>query len=272
MCVRVGAKPQILASSTPKPGRLIAALSVRSDIVITTGSIYDNPHLSQMAVKALEQVYGGTRLGRQELDGELLDEVEGALVTPAMIHACRETPGIKPTRIVVGVDPSGSTTGDRQGIVVCGADENEAWVMADRSCSLSPEGWGRRVVDTALEFEADCIAVERNYGGDMARSTITQAARHRGSVVRVVDVQATRAKHVRFEPVAALLEQGRLHFPVDALGSLEDECCNFSALGYEGGGSPDRVDAMVWALHELILNKRGLSWADLYGGDTHAMA
>jgi phage terminase large subunit-like protein len=180
-------------------------------------------------------------------------------------------------RTVVGVDPSGSTDHNRQGIVAVGiGTDGHGYVIADRSCSLKPEGWGRRAVETALEFEADRIVVERNYGGDMAEHVIRQAARQMDVVIRVRMVNASRAKQVRFEPVCLLYEQGRLHhagtFPL-----LETELTAFTVDGYEGDGSPDAADALVWAVTDLMLERRGLTPADLYGPpvngeDAHADA
>ena len=123
-------------------------------------------------------------------------------------------------------------------------------------------------METALEFEADCIVVETNYGGAMAKATIEQAAREMDVAVRVKVVTATRAKHVRFEPVATVIEQGRLHFPDPGLEGLEDECCAFTAEGYEGEGSPDRADALVWAAAEVmqLFVNQGIGWDDLYEG------
>ncbi len=266
LTVRTGADPHIIATSTPKRGRLVAELRKRDDVHVTLGHMNENrANLSQRFLDALEARYGGTRLGRQELGGELIEDVEGALVTPATIDQHRTNPNVTPRRVVVGVDPSGSVGGDRQGIIVAGGTGDEGWVLADRSCSMSPEGWGRQAVMTALQWEADCIVVETNYGGDMAKATIEQAARHLGAAVRVRKITASRAKHVRFEPVAALMEQGRLHFPQEPMTELEDEVCAFTPDGYMGDGSPDRADALVWAITELMLERRGLGWGDLYG-------
>ena len=266
LTVRTGPDPRILATSTPKRGRLVAELVKRDDVYVTAGHTNENAaNISPRFLEKLQARYGGTRLGRQELGGELLEDVEGALVTPAMIDDSRSDAPNPSGRVVVGVDPSGSVGGDRQGIVTAWGGDGEAWVLADRSCSLRPEGWGRRAVETALEFDADCIVVERNYGGDMAEHTIKQAAAHMGVTVRVRMVTASRAKHVRMEPVAALIEQGRVHFPTHPLTQLEDEVCAFTADGYDGAGSPDAADAFVWAITELCLEDRGLGWGDLYG-------
>jgi phage terminase large subunit-like protein len=173
---------------------------------------------------------------------------------------------------VVGVDPSGSVDNDRQGILVAGVGgDGHGYVLADRSCSLRPEGWGRRAVEAALEFEADRIVVERNYGGDMAEHVIRQAARHMDAHVRIVMVNASKAKHARFEPVCLLYEQGRIHH-VGAFPLLETELCAFTADGYEGDGSPDAADALVFAVSDLMLSQRGLSPSDLYGPEPEESA
>ena len=272
LATRIGDYTQIIVTTTPKRKRLVAELVLRTDVQVTSGHTNENrANLNPRFIASLEQRYGGTRLGRQELGGELIEDIEGALVTPAMIEAGRQ-PSTHPQRIVVGVDPSGSTGGDRQGIVVAGASGDHGWVMADRSCSLTPEGWGRRAVMTALDHGADCIVVEKNYGGDMAKATVLQAAKHMGAAVRVKMVNATRAKHVRFEPVAALIEQGRLHFPTEPMQPLEDECLAFTADGYDGAGSPDAADAMVWAVTDLLVQPAGAGWADCAPEADHAAA
>lgn len=258
MSVRTGPDPRIFASSTPKRGRLVAELRKRDDCLVTLGSMAENlENLHPAFVDAMERRYGGTRLGRQELMGELLEEIEGALVHQAMIDAGREPAPPVLERVAVGVDPSGSIGGDRQGIVAVGATADHGYVLGDRSCSMRPEGWGRRVIETVLEFDADSVVLERNYGGDMARSVIEQAARQAGVTVRIVEVSASRAKHVRFEPVAALYEQGRLHH-VGVFADLEDSVTAFTADGYDGDGSPDAADALVWSVTHLLLDRSGL--------------
>jgi phage terminase large subunit-like protein len=266
--IRLGPDPRIVATSTPKPARLVKQLMGRADVVVTSGSTHENrANLADQFFRSIVSRYEGTRIGRQEIDGELLEEVEGALLSQEVIDAHRVPPdarhGIR--RVVVGVDPSGSTERDRQGIVVVGVDgAGEGYVLADRSCSLRPDGWGRRVVEAALEFEADRIVVERNFGGDMAEHVIRQAANRAGAVIRIKMVTASRAKQVRFEPLSLLYEQGRLHH-AGSFPALESELCAFTADGYEGDGSPDAADALVWAVTDLMLERRGVSPADLYG-------
>ena len=156
-------------------------------------------------------------------------------------------------RIVVAVDPSGTSgedEGDSIGIVVAGRGvDGRGYVLADRSCKLSPAGWGRRVVDAYHEFRADRIVAERNFGGAMVEHVIRTTDRG----VSYREVTASRGKVVRAEPVAALYEQGRVSH-VGAFGALEDQCCQIGADGYAGEGSPDRADALVWALTELMVS------------------
>ncbi|MFK4794651.1 phage terminase large subunit [Sphingobium sp. ZW T5_29] len=200
--------------------------------------------------------------------GEWASEVNGALWTlEDRVTEGGEIPGIDrfrvsrdqlPTmrRVVVAVDPSGTKGdggGDDIGIVVAGLGiDGRGYVLEDATCQLSPEGWGRRAVDMFRRWDADRIVAEKNFGGDMVRAIVTTA--DRGVPFKAVD--ATRGKVVRAEPIAALYEQGKVshagHFP-----DLEDQMCNFTASGYVGEGSPDRADAMVWALTELMLAHKG---------------
>lgn len=156
-------------------------------------------------------------------------------------------------RVVVAVDPSGTKGdggGDDIGIVVAGKGvDGRAYVLADRTCQLSPEGWGRRAVEAFHEFEADRVLGERNFGGDMVRFVVQTADKR----APYKEVNASRGKVVRAEPVAALYEKGLVSH-VGALDDLEDQMCNFTAAGYVGEGSPDRADALVWALTELMLD------------------
>lgn len=255
LTIRLGADPRIIVTSTPKRNRLIRMLCERPDSVVTTGSTYENrENLAGQFFRSTVSPLEGTHLGRQEIHGELIDEVEGSLVTPRMIDAARVTTAPHLLRVSVGVDPSGSTTGDSQGIVVVGKDEQgHGYVLGDRSCRELPEGWGRRAVQTALEFNTRRIVVEGNYGGDMAVSVIQQAARAMGQSMTVIKVNASNGKHVRFaDNVAVVYEQYRMHH-VGTFAQLEDEVCAFTLDGYEGDGSPDPADALVWAAKDLGL-------------------
>lgn len=254
MGVRLGADPRIVATSTPKRARLVRILRKRDDAEVTRGSTYDNAaNLSPKYIKMIAR-YKGTHKERQEIKGELIEDVAGALVTQQMIDASRVPNAPHLVRVSVGVDPSGSTNRDSQGIVAVGKDEhNHGYVLGDRSCRELPEGWGRRSVQTALEFNTRRIVVEGNYGGDMAASVIRQAARAMGVSVTVVMVHASDGKHVRFaDNLAVLYEQYRMHH-VGTFDVLEDELCAFTLDGYEGDGSPDPADAEVWAAKDLGL-------------------
>ena len=167
-------------------------------------------------------------------------------------------------RVVVAVDPSGTKGdggGDIIGIVVAGlGTDGHAYVLEDATCQLSPEGWGRRVADRYKRWEADRVVGEANYGGDMVRFTVQTADKS----LPYRDVKATRGKVVRAEPISALYEQGRVHH-VGEFPDLEDQMCNFTANGYVGEGSPDRADALVWALTELMLGDAPYNLAALAG-------
>lgn len=253
--LRASEDARVLVTTTPRPTRLMRRVMGLPGVIETRGRTRDNPNLPASFVEAMEAEYGGTRLGRQELDGEMIDEVAGALWTRAMIEACR---GRKPrdvVRVVVGVDPPASAEGDACGIVAVALDAADVGhVIADASVKgLSPEGWARAVAKCAAKHGADRVVAEKNQGGDMVKSVL-----HAADIALPVKlVHASRGKAARAEPVAALYEAGRVkhagRFP-----ALEDELCGLSAGGgYEGPGrSPDRADALVWALTELMLGRR----------------
>jgi phage terminase large subunit-like protein len=253
--LRVGPHPRWVGSTTPKPRGLIKRFDKGEfrDTVVTRASMYDNPHLPQHIRDALEDAYKDTRLGSQELLGLMMDEDENALWAREMIDAARTDPADLPhmTRITVGVDPSGGA--GEQGIVVAGKSRlwtpteggrqsAHGFVLDDRTCHLKPEGWGQRAVQAAVDWEADDITVEINYGRDMAVSTIRAAAEHMGVSIPINVVTASRGKRVRAEPVSALTEQGRWRFG-GRFEQLEDQLCTWTP---ELGWSPDRLDAMVW--------------------------
>ena len=250
--LRLGKNPQVIVTTTPKPTPLIRALIADKKSRIVRGSTFENS--DNLAVSALAQLrakYEGTRLGRQELEAEILDDVPGALWTRAMLDAARVQEVPTMSRIVVAVDPSGTSgegeKADDVGIVVAGKGvDGLYYVLADRTCNLSPSGWGRRVAEAFHEFKADRVIVEKNFGGDMA----LQVIRSCDATLPIRAVNASRGKVARAEPIAALFEQGRVkHMP--GLTLLEDQFCGFTPSGYVGGGSPDRADAAIWALTEL---------------------
>lgn len=256
--LRLGSAPQVIVTTTPRPTPLIRALAKDDRTHITRGSTFDNAaHLAPDALIRLRERYEGTRLGRQELFAEILDDLPGALWSRDNFdqHRIAEAPEMR--RIVVAVDPSGtggsSDDGDSIGIVVAGLGiDGRAYVMADRTCKLSPDGWGRRAVQAYHEFRADRIVAERNFGGAMVEHVIRTVDRR----VSYKEVTASRGKVARAEPVAALYEQGRVSH-IGPLPDLEDQLCLIGPDGYAGEGSPDRADALVWALTELMLEARG---------------
>lgn len=258
--LRLGANPQCVATTTPKPNALIRTLLKRRSTVVSRGSTYDN--LGNLAPSFREQVlatYEGTRIGRQELLGELLEDVEGALWTLERIDAGRVQVPPDMQRIVVAVDPSGGSgpNNDEQGIVVAGLGvDGGLYVLADRSCKLSPHGWASRAIAAYREFAADRVVAERNFGGEMVESTILQVDK----TVPVKVITASRGKAQRAEPIAALYEHDpvRVHH-VGAMPQLEDQLTTWTP---QDGTSPDRLDAMVWALTELTDGLGADAWIE----------
>lgn len=256
MGLRLGERPRALVTTTPRPTRLMRRVMALPGTVETCGRTRDNPHLPVSFVEAMEAEYGGTRLGRQELDGELIEEIAGALWTRATIEGCR---GRKPkgvVRVVVGVDPPASAEGDACGIVAVALDAaGIGHVIEDASVAgLSPEGWARAAAKCAARVRADKVVAEKNQGGDMVKSVLRAA----DIAMPLKLVHASRGKAARAEPVAALYEAGRVRH-AGRFPALEDELCGLAAGGgYDGPGrSPDRADALVWALTELMLGREG---------------
>ncbi|ALE17999.1 terminase protein [Altererythrobacter epoxidivorans] len=259
--LRLGERQQVVATTTPRHVALVRRLldaRLAESTVVTTGATYENTaNLPRTFIEAVEAEFGNSQLARQELHGELVADIEGALWNRALLERCRITdPAADPVRIVVAVDPPASSKGDACGIVVAalGADGN-ASLLAD--CSIenaSPERWARAVANASDRWNADRIVAEANQGGDMVASVLRAA----DIALPVRLVHASRGKVARAEPVAALYEAGRVRhcgpFP-----QLEDQLCGLMAGGtYEGPGrSPDRADALVWALTELMLGRRG---------------
>ncbi len=249
--LRLGKNPQAIATTTPKPTPLIRKIVRTAGTVITSGSTFDNSdNLPEGTLAHLKERYQGTRLGRQELYAELLEDVPGALWTASLIdqHRLRGAPSL--TRIVVAVDPSGTKGdggGDDIGIVVAGkADDGRFYVLEDATCQLSPEGWAKRVLTAYDRWEADRVIAEKNFGGAMVEAVLKTASKN----LPIKMVTASRGKVIRAEPIAALYEQGRVSH-VGEFNDLEDQMCAMTGAGYVGEGSPDRADALVWALTEL---------------------
>ena len=255
LALRVGANPRQTVTTTPRPMALLKRLMKGETTVLTQASSFENKeNLSEAFFTEVVAVYAGTKLARQELHGELIEDIDGALWIWDMVEAARISAAPELDRIVVAIDPP-ATAGpdaDECGIVVAGAAEafngKTGFVLADRSAGgLSPRQWAERAVAAYHEFEADRIVVEVNQGGDMVRAIIGQV----DPSVPVREVRACRGKRLRAEPVASLYERGLVRH-VGAFSALEDQMTSFTG---ERGKSPDRLDALVWALTELLLQK-----------------
>lgn len=253
--LRLGPDPRVMVTTTPRPTPLIRKLLADPAAVITRGTTRDNAaNLPDSFLDVMTKTYGGTRLGRQELEGELLDAVEGALWTPDLIENCRTDTAPDFTRVVVAVDPpvSSGPNADTCGIIAAGlGTDGIAYVLADRSLQgARPEGWARAVEATAAEFNADRVIAEANNGGDLVGLVLRSV----NATLPVRLVRAARGKTARAEPVAALYEQGRVRH-IGTFPNLEDELCSLLPGGaYVGPSrSPDRADALVWAITELML-------------------
>jgi len=261
--LRLGRDQRIVATTTPRAVALLRRLlsSEKGDgLVVTRGRTAENGFLSDRFRRGMQVEFGRSLLGRQELEGELIEEIEGALWSRALLEQCREeAASAPPTRIVIGVDPPASSRGDACGIIVCALGEDGVGrVLAD--CSVrrpSPERWARRVAETARAWNADRVVAEANQGGDMVRSVLQAADPENFRALPVKLVHASRGKVARAEPVAALYEAGRVRH-CGQLPMLEDELCGLMAGGgYDGPSrSPDRADALVWALTELMLERK----------------
>ena len=246
--LRLGEHPQTLVTTTPRPTKEIRDLTKREDTVVVRGSTFDNAaNLSESALAELRLRYEGTRLGRQELYGEIIDDIDGALWTRDMIESAREDTEPPLARIVVAIDPAvtSSSGSDETGIVVAGVSgDGHYYILEDCSLRASPDGWARKAVAAYHKWGADRIIGETNNGGDMIELLLRQV----DPSIPYKKVTATRGKLVRAEPVASLYEQGRAHH-IGAFPVLEDQMCNWTPLA---NGSPDHMDAMVWAIHDLM--------------------
>jgi phage terminase large subunit-like protein len=258
MGLRRGERPQAIVTTTPRAVALVRRVRTLKGTVETNGRTSDNVHSAEAFRDWALETYGGTRLGRQELDGMLFDEPEGALWPREILEKARVAAAPELKRVVVGVDPPASADGDACGIVVCGlgADPGSgrgqavAYVLADCTVSgLRPEGWARAVAQAAADWAADRVIAEKNQGGDMVESVLRSV----DAALPVKLVSASRGKVARAEPVAARFETGKARL-AGRFPELEDELAGLTlGGGYEGPGrSPDRADAMVWAMTELI--------------------
>lgn len=251
--LRLGIDPRVIVTTTPRPMKLVRDLLAAPTTIITRGSTFDNAkNLAPSALAQLKAKYEGTRLGRQELEGELLEDVEGALWQMNWIDSKRVKEAPHLTRIVVAVDPA-STHGedaDETGIAVAGRGEDgEFYVLHGAGYRLSPNGWATRTLDLYDQFKADKIIAERNNGGDMVESTI-RTVRLTAPLETIV---ASRGKQVRAEPIAGLYEQGRVHH-VGSFPAMEDQMCRFPIAAE----NDDMVDALVYALTNLDVLPMGI--------------
>ncbi len=255
--LRLGDSPRQIVTTTPRPVPLIKRLLAEPHVAVSRAKTADNSfNLAAEFVRTVTDTYGGTRLGRQELDGEIVEDSADALWTRAMIEAARERVPPQLARVVVAVDPpaSSSQRADRCGLVVAGIDRDGiGHVLEDATLSgARPQEWAEKAVALYRRHEADALVVEINQGGEMVESIIRQV----DAGVPVTSVRAMRGKYLRAEPVAALYAQARVRH-AGAFPELEDEMCSFGPGGLPSGRSPDRLDALVWALTHLMLAPKG---------------
>lgn len=259
MALRLGDNPQVVATTTPRPIPLIKSLIADPQTVVTRGHTDENrENLSETFIHRVVRRYEGTRLGRQELAGEVLDDNPGALWQRDRIEELRVAKLPDLERIVVAVDPQAADpneTSDEEtaetGIVVVGRTggrDPHAFVLEDGSCRDTPNNWGLAVISAYSKWRADRVVAEINNGGAMVQYVILTVARDQGQTVPYKAVHASRGKVTRAEPVAALYEQGKVHH-VGMFAELEDQLCQWEP----GQKSPDRLDALVWGLTELML-------------------
>ena len=258
-CMRLGKHPRIMVTTTPKPTKLVRRILKDNKTVVTSGSTFDNAsNLAGTYLQAVRDQYEGTRLGRQELYAEVLEEAEGALWNTDMLEAAEvkheDVPDL--ARIVVALDPAvtANAESDMTGIVVAGIDVNGiAYVLGDYTDKLSPAGWANKAISLYHQYEADRIVAEVNQGGDMVKTTI----HGEDETIPFKAVRASRGKYARAEPISALYERGLVKHvanPPDgaSLNELETQMRTWEPLG--SIGSPDRLDALVWAITDLSLN------------------
>ena len=255
--LRLGRHPRTVVACTPRPTKLLRSLLVREGqgVVVTRGSSYENAaNLAPGFFESIVAKYEGTRLGRQELLAELLDDTPGALWTLDMLDRSRRDHAPELQRIVVAVDPAVSTRegSDETGIVVAGKDaRGDGWVLEDLSGKYQPADWARTAVEAYRRHAADRVVAEVNQGGDLVETTIRMIDQN----VPFTAVHASRGKYIRAEPIAALFEQNRVHL-VGSFPLLEDQLTQFVPdLDRGRAGSPDRADSMIWAITELMVEK-----------------
>ena len=257
LTMRLGTRPRLMVTTTPRPMALLKRIERRGTSAVTRGRSKENVHLPEDFLREMDSLYGGTRMGRQELDGELIEDVEGALFPRGLLERARHdgpAPAEWMVRVVVGVDPPASAGGDACGIVAVGLGaDGVGYVLGDHSVSgLSPEGWAAAVAHASERWGADRVVVETNQGGEMVESVLRTA----DVALPVRPVHARFGKGKRAEPVAILFERGKAKL-AGAFPELEDELAALTIAGEGAGrrGPSDRADAMVWAFTALMLGK-----------------
>lgn len=247
MALRLGENPKCVITTTPRPTEIIKELAIRSDTKVIKGSTFENvDNLAPSAIKMLKERYEGTRLGRQELYAEILEDVEGALFNSSNIEQNRVDVLPQMQRIVVSIDPAvtSKSSSDETGIIVAGRGiDNHYYILDDKSGIFSPDVWIKRSIELFYKYEADRIVCEVNNGGDL----IEKLLRIQDSNVPYTSVRATRGKILRAEPVSSLYERNLVHHH-KYFKELEEQMCSYTADTIK---SPDRLDALVWALTNL---------------------
>ena len=255
--LRLGTGPRQIVTTTPRPVKLLRRLLQDADTVISQAATWENrAHLAPAFLDYVASHYSGTRLGRQELEGEIIEEAENALWQRDRLEKCRRPLAPELKRIVIAVDPPASS-GEKSascGIIAAGkTSDGHGYVLADATIArATPERWATRVVELFGQLEADLVVVETNQGGEMVKTMLRTVDAN----IPVREARANRGKWVRAEPVALLYERGLVHH-VGTFPELEDQMCNFGPDGMAEGNSPDRLDAMVWAMTELMLTQTG---------------
>lgn len=257
--LRLGPHPRMVITTTPRPLPLLQHLVAQAgkDVALTRGTTFENQaNLSSLFIDTMEKSFAGTRLGAQELLGDIIDAHEGALWTPALLdqYRAREMPELK--RIVIGIDPAVThhSESDETGIIVVGlGTDQHAYIMEDLSGHYAATTWGRIACEAYHRWQADRIVAEVNKGGDLVETLL----RSIDPTISYQGVHASRGKYTRAEPIAAFYEQGKVHHAHQGLKQLEDQMCKFLPSMTT---SPDRVDALVWALTALLLDQKTLTY------------
>jgi phage terminase large subunit-like protein len=252
-CMRSGSHPRQLVTTTPRAIELIKAIvgGAEGKVHVTRGNTLDNR--ANLATRFLEKItskYAGTRLGRQELNAEILGDLPGALWRQSTLDTYRVSETPEMGRVIVSIDPAVTNTeeSDEHGICVAGIGPDQTgYLLEDASLRGGPHDWATEAISKAKEYGADGVVVEVNQGGDMVAHVLRTIA----PALNIIEVRATRGKHVRAEPIASLYEQGRIRH-VGQFPDLEGQMTQMTTAGFQGDGSPDRVDALVWAMSELF--------------------